>query len=86
MLLLVGFEDTPDRTWILLHADLPKFCLICAPASCLKGANKQKTPPKGVCEVKSELWPRRTECKDYEGEGEQWQLRGKEEELSGIDQ
>lgn len=53
LLLLVGFEDTPDRTWILLHADLPKFCLICAPASCLKGANKQKTPPKEVCEVKS---------------------------------
>lgn len=55
MLLSVVFEDTPDRIWIMLHAGLPQFCLICAPASCSKGENKQKNPPKEVCEVKLEL-------------------------------
>lgn len=69
-------------TWLSLktlltgYGDLPKFCLICAPAFCLKGANKQKIPPQEVCEVKSQLWPQRTECRD-EVEGEQWELRGR---------
>lgn len=44
--LVVVFADTPDRMWILLHADLPKFCLLCAAASLLKGENEQKTFPK----------------------------------------